>query len=98
MRRITAADLLIMNFIKANLTSIFALFIYIIWWIYILFDTNRTDYENQIAVFISIGLIIVYSGAFLLAASVTKNWGKYLSFVLITLIPLIAMYVMEAAG
>lgn len=93
----------IVDFIKANLSSCFALVIYYIWWIYVVFGFGGPDFDKQLSgkaekeiiVFITIGLIIAYSSAFLLAASITKKKKKYSWFIAVTLIPLLVVYIMN---
>ncbi len=93
----------IVDFIKANLSSCFALALYYVWWIYVVFGFGDFNFDKQLSreaekeiiVFITIGLIIAYASAFLLAASITKKKKKYFSFIAATLIPLLVVFILN---
>lgn len=93
----------IIDFIKANFSSCFALVLYYIWWLYVVFGLGDFDFDKQLSgqaekeiiVFITIGLIIAYASAFLLAASITKKKKKYFSFIAVTLIPLLVVLIVN---
>jgi hypothetical protein len=84
-----------MHFIKNNILSLFGMVVYILWWLYLLFDFNKEVYDNHYAgavgvefiAEITILLILIYVVCFLIAAFKTKKWKKYIAFITLILIP-----------
>jgi hypothetical protein len=85
------------QFIKANIISLFALGVYFLWWIYLLFDFSNKKYDNHFAGAmaaeaigtLTIFFIVIYMICFLIAGFKTKNWKRYLLFISFLFVPVI---------
>lgn len=90
-----------MTFIRRNSTSLIALSLYYIWWLYLVFVFNSKEYDNNYAggtaveliAFLTCIIIVVGLIFFLVSAFRTKEWIKYVTFTLLLFIPVLLSYI-----
>ncbi len=86
-----------MDFIKANILSLYGLTLYFVWWLYLLFDFGKKEYDNNFAGAVAVEaiaeltiiIILIYLIGFLIAAFRTRKWKKYMIFITLILVPVL---------